>query len=268
MSAPAEALGWLEAALLGLVQGLTEFLPVSSSGHLVIAESLLGAHSEGLLFEIGVHVGTLGAILVFYRARIASLVSGAVRGEADAWRYAAKLGLGTLPAAGVGLGLESWVEAVFDRPWVAGVALLATGAFLLTTRRTAATAQGGEPSWAQALLIGCAQAAAIVPGISRSGATVAAALGLGVGPLAATEFSFLLAVAAIAGAALLAVPDARAASPEALAALGVGAAVALLSGLAALVLFVRLLRRRRFHHFAWYTWAVGGGFLAWLAWSG
>lgn len=261
-------MGWLEAALLGLVQGLTEFLPVSSSGHLVIAEALLGTRSEGLLFEIAVHVGTLGAIGVFYRRRIAALAFGALRAEGEAWRYAAKLGLATLPAAAVGLGLPGLVEAAFERPWVPGVALLVTGAFLFTTRRTAPRARGGEPGWAQALLIGLAQAVAIVPGISRSGATVAAALALGVGPLAATEFSFLLAVIAIGGAALLALPDAQAATPDALAALALGAGVALVSGLAALALFVRLLRSRRFHHFAWYTWAVGGGFLAWLALRG
>lgn len=254
-----------EAVLLGLVQGLTEFLPVSSSGHLVIAETLLGGADESLVFEIAVHVGTLGAILLFYRARLAALLRGGVRGEADAWRYAGKIALATLPAVAVGLGLRDQVQGLFARPEATGAALLVTGAILWSTRRTVTTAALPEPGWAQAFAIGVAQALAVVPGISRSGTTVAAALALGVAPLAATEFSFLMAIPAITGAAVLALPDVRAASPEMVRACLVGGAVALVSGVGALWLFVRVLRRQRFHRFALYTWAAGGAFLVWLA---
>ncbi len=252
---------WLEAAFLGLVQGLTEFLPVSSSGHLVIGETLLGGLGEGIVFEIAVHVGTLLAILVFYRRRIASLVVGVLRGDARSLRYTAKIGLATLPAVVVGLTLKDAIESLFERPWLVGVALLCTGAILWTTRRTLPEARLPEPSFAQAFWIGCAQVVAIAPGISRSGTTVAAALALGVAPLAATEFSFLMAVAAITGAAVLALPDAQAASPDVLRACALGGAVAAVSGLGALWLFVRLLRSQRFHLFAWYTTAVGLAFL-------
>jgi undecaprenyl-diphosphatase len=144
------------------------------------------------------------------------------------------------------------------------VALLFTGILLITTRRTVETARHAEPGWGQALVIGCAQALAIVPGISRSGATVSVALALGVAPLAATEFSFLMAIAAIAGAAVLALPDATAVSPGEVEAFLVGGLVALGSGLAALWLFVRLLRSRRFHQFAYYVWVVGTAFLIWI----
>jgi undecaprenyl-diphosphatase len=143
--------------------------------------------------------------------------------------------------------------------------LLFTGCALWTTKRSWAGASAPEPTCLQAFLIGCAQVVAIVPGISRSGTTVAAALALGVAPVAAAEFSFLMSVAAIAGAAVLMLPDAAAASPEMLRAMALGGAAALVSGLAALWLFVRLLRSGSFHRFAWYTWAVGGGFLTWLA---
>lgn len=262
------ALDWLEAALLGLVQGLTEFLPVSSSGHLVIGETLLGGFGDGILFEIAVHVGTLLAILVFYRRRLSELLVGVLGRDPAALRYIGKIGLATLPAVAVGLTLKDAIESLFSRPAVVGGALLATGAILLTTRRSAARASGPEPSWAQALLVGCAQAVAIVPGISRSGTTVAAGMALGVAPLAATEFSFLMAIAAIAGAAVLALPDAQAAAPETLRACLVGGAVAAVSGLGALWLFVRLLRSRRFHHFAWYAFALGGTLLAWRALGG
>lgn len=260
-------MGDLEAALLGLVQGLTEFLPVSSSGHLVIVETLLGRirGGEGILFEVAVHVGTLLAILVFFRRKLAALLAGLAGRDAASWRYAAKLAVATLPAAAVGLGAQSGVEALFEVPWIAGVALLGTSAFLLTTRHTLPRANSPEPSFSQALWIGCAQAVAIIPGISRSGATLAAALALGVAPLAATEFSFLMAIAAIAGAAILSLADLPQASPELLRACVVGGLVAAAAGLAALALFVRLLRSRRFHHFAYYTFAVGALFLLWLA---
>jgi undecaprenyl-diphosphatase len=171
----------------------------------------------------------------------------------------------TLPAAVAVLAVGDLLEAQFESPAVAGVGLLATGAVLWTTRRTLAGARLPEPGWVAALLIGCAQAFAILPGISRSGATVATALALGVTPAAAAEFSFLMGAVAIAGAAARALPDLAAVSPEHAGALAAGCATALVAGLAAIWLFVRLLRTRGFHRFAYYTWAAGGLFLVWLA---
>ncbi|MGH0038155.1 MAG: undecaprenyl-diphosphate phosphatase [Myxococcota bacterium] len=262
-------MNWLEALWLGIVQGLTEFLPVSSSGHLVIFQTLLGAEAEGgILFEIAVHVATLVAIAVFYRRRILELVVGAFRGHGDAWRYGAKLGVATLPAVAVGLLAKDWVEAHFHAPAVSGVGLLLTGTILWTTRSTLSRAQGEEPGWAAALLIGCAQAFAIWPGVSRSGTTVAAALALGVRPERAAEFSFLMGIIAIAGAAVLAIPDLGEASSGALAAISIGGAAALVSGVAAIWLFIRLLRAKIFHAFSYYAWATGLAFLAWIACTG
>ena len=254
-----------EAALLGLVQGITEFLPISSDGHLVMAQTLLGGTTQGLLFVIAVHVGSLLALLAFYRARVLELIRGVFAREPRAFAYVAKLALATLPAVGVGLFFKDAVERVFAAPWVAGLGLLVTGAFLFTTRTRQHEARGGEPGFTQALWIGCAQALAIAPGISRSGSTIALALAFGVAPLAAAEFSFLLGIIAIVGAAVLEVPDALAAPADALPALWVGALVAAVSGLLALGLLVRLLRARRFHWFAGYTWAAGLAFLAYLA---
>jgi len=178
----------LEAIVLGLIQGLSQFLPVSSSGHLVIAQALLGLHQKGLLFEVTVHVATLVSVLVFYRRRVGELVLGVLRRERAACRYAAKLGVASLPAVIVVLLFGDFLEAQFERPAVAGVCLLVTGFLLWTTRRTSPGASREEPSWLAAALIGCAQAFAILPGISRSGSTVAAALALGVRPVAAAEF--------------------------------------------------------------------------------
>ena len=250
-------MGLLEAALLGLVQGLTEFLPVSSSGHLVLVQALLGTGQEGVLFEVVLHVATLVSVLIFYRARIAGLALGVLGRDADAWHYAAKLVVATVPAVALVLVAGDFLEAQFESSRAAAFGLLATGAILWTTRRTLPGASAATPSYAAALLIGCAQALAILPGISRSGTTVAMALALGIAPAAAAEFSFLMSVIAITGAAVRMVPDLAAAPEAALAPLLAGGAVALVSGVAAIWLFVRLLRTGGFHRFAWYVWPVG-----------
>jgi undecaprenyl-diphosphatase len=258
----------LTAALLGLVQGVSEFLPISSDGHLLMFETLLGvgAGEGGLSFVIAVHVGSLLALLVFYRARILALTRGLFARDSAALAHVAKLALGTLPAVVVGLTLKARVEATYATPWLAGAGLLLTGTFLITTKRTQAQAAAPAPSFGQALAIGCAQALAILPGVSRSGSTIALSLALGVAPLAAAEFSFLLGIIAIVGAALLDLPALLAAGSTAAATpMLFGAAVAAVSGLAALALFVRLLASRRFHTFAYYCWAVGGAFLAYCA---
>ena len=256
----------LEAFWLGIVQGLTEFLPVSSSGHLALFQQLLGGvPGEDLLFEVGVHVATLLAILWFYRRRIASLCTGCLGGDPAAWRYVGLLALATVPAAALGLLARGPIEASFDNPAVIGVGLVLTGTALFTTRFSIRTARALEPGVWVALLIGCAQALAIFPGISRSGATVAAALALGVAPLAAAEFSFLLGVVAITGAALLSLPDFAAQPAASWTAFSVGFAAALVAGLVALVAFVRILERRSFYVFAYYDWALGAAVIAWLA---
>ena len=141
--------------------------------------------------------------------------------------------------------------------------LLTTGVIVMSTRWTAPRATAAVPSWGAALLIGCAQAFAILPGISRSGSTVAMALLLGVAPLAAAEFAFLLGILAIAGAAVLLFPDLHSADPSAMTDLALGGVAALASGLVAIWLFVRMLDRSLFHYWAWYCWGVGGAFLVW-----
>jgi undecaprenyl-diphosphatase len=255
----------LEALWLGIVQGLTEFLPVSSSGHLVIFQNLMGLGDDGgPLFEIGVHVATLLAIVVFYRARVGELIMGTFRFDPDALAYVGKLALGTVPAVVATLVAKDWILSVLSSPSVAGFGLLLTGAILWSTRTTVERATLDSPSWQAALWIGCAQVVAILPGVSRSGTTVAAALALGIAPLVAAEFAFLLGVVAITGAAVLMIPDVASASSEQLSALAFGGVAALVSGIAAIYLFVMLLKRQTFYVFSYYTWAAGALFLAWL----
>lgn len=250
-------MGWLEAAWLGLLQGLTEFLPVSSSGHLVLAEAALGIHDPGILFEVAVHVATLAAVVVFYRRRIFELANGALHGEREALEYGAKLGLATVPAVIFALLARDWIERQFEAPLTAGIGLIVTGGLLWTTRSTLPRAEVDGVGWGAAWWIGCAQALAILPGISRSGATVCVALALGVRALPAAEFSFLMSVVAIAGALVLQLEGGALGALADPGPLALAAAVALASGLAALAIFVRLLRGQSFSRFAYYVWIVG-----------
>jgi undecaprenyl-diphosphatase len=256
----------VESLLLGIVQGLTEFLPVSSSGHLVIAQALLGVQpAGGIVFEVAVHIATLAAIVLFYRHRIWSLAGGMLAAEGDSWRYVAKLFVATLPVVLVALTARDWIEQQFESLIVVGLCLLATGGIVWSTRYTSLRSLASEPTWMAALLIGCAQAVAILPGISRSGTTVAVAMALGLAPLVAAEFSFLLGVIAIAGAGVLLLPELSAVSALEMRAIAIGSAAALISGLAALWLFLWLLRGKKFHLFAWYAWIVGIAILV-FAW--
>ncbi len=255
----------LEAFILGLIQGLTEFLPVSSSGHLVVLQALFGTEQQGILVEIVVHVATLVSVLVFYRRRVEALITGALRGHRDALTYGLKLVVATVPAVVLVLIAGDFMDGLFESPAVAGIGFLITGTILWSTRKTAPTAKFSEPGWGAALWIGCAQALAIMPGISRSGATVAAALALGVAPLAAAEFSFLMSVIAISGAAIRALPELGAAPSGVIGPLAIAGASALVFGVAAIWLFVRLLQSRGFHYFAYYTWALGFAVFAGLA---
>jgi undecaprenyl-diphosphatase len=254
-----------EALILGFVQGATEFLPVSSSGHLVVAQELLDVHIEGVLFEVAVHVATLVSITLVYRERIGKLLAGLVRREREAWQYAGLLVLATLPAAVLGLTFEDRLEALFDDPIVPGVAFLVTGLVLWSSRSALARDPNGHPGARVAFLIGIAQAFALVPGISRSGSTVVAALWLGVSPIEAAAFSFLMAIPAIAGAAVLQVPDVMA-GPIGIGgvALAVGSVAAAVTGVVAIRTFVAMLRRRSFHQFALYVWILGSAYLGWI----
>ena len=252
-----------EALVLGIVQGLTEFLPVSSSGHLVLGQALFGIELPGVVFEVNVHVATLCAVCWVYRGRLAALVRGVCSGDRRSIGDVGLLAAATLPAAAVGVGLRSTLEPTFERPVLAASMLLVTGAFVWSIRRLSRRSTRARPTTGGALAIGLAQACAILPGISRSGSTVAAATAAGVEPRRAAEFSFLLSIPAIGGAAVLQVPNlGEAGLAVGMLPLGLAFAASALSGVLAIRIFLRMLERRVFHRFAWYCWFVGGGYLA------
>lgn len=254
-----------DAIVLGLVQGLSEFLPVSSSGHLVIARTFLDVSTPGVFVEVALHLATLLSVLIVYRERVVNLTVGVVRRDAEAWRYVGLLLLASVPAGIVGVFFEDAIERAFAAPAVTGVLLLVTGGILWSTRRAVERATNDRIGWRVALIMGLAQAFAILPGISRSGTTITAGLWGRVDGETVAEFSFLMSVVAIAGAVLLQLGEVGDSITQVGAApLLVGFIVALLSGIFAIRFLVWLLQRQAFYAFAFYVWAAGGLFLLYL----
>jgi len=269
---------WLQALILGVIQGLTEFLPVSSSGHLVLFQELLGSNffaaGEEELFAVVLHLGTLLPILWFYRRDIGQSIAalrpdeslrelGAARWlQADSDRWLSVLVVvGTVPTGIMGVTLHDRFTELFASPSKVLIALLVTGALLLATRFVPAE-RGGTASLAlwSALLIGVVQGCAITPGISRSGSTIAVALFIGIARADAARFSFLLSVPAILGAMVLQTKDGLPLDSIAWVPLTVGFVAAVIVGYFSLVLLVTIVNKGRLHLFTWYLWpaAIGG----------
>ncbi len=257
-----------QSILLGIIQGLTEFLPVSSSGHLILAERLLGIPVENLRFEIVLHLGTLVAVLVAFRGQVGKVLKGLFAGRVrwkrgrlrfpnEETRLTWLLVLATVPAAVVGLFFEEAIEENFLDPLWVGVFLLVTGGVLFGTRFVKLSA--GGPNWWRSLIVGIAQAAAVLPGVSRSGLTISAGIYSGVERERAAEFSFLLAIPVLLGAGLVKIKEiveAELPAGEVVLYL-VGAAAAALSGYLAIKLVLNVIKKGRFTYFAYYCWLVG-----------
>ena len=257
-------LSWFDGLVLGLVQGLTEFLPISSSGHLVLAEELLGYRSPGLYFEIGLHVATLLSVFIAYGSRIRQLIHGLLSRQGEAWRYAGLLLLASVPAAVVGIGFRDAIERAFEPGPLLGVSFLLTAGVLWSTRRVVPRARTDRISSGAALAMGVGQAIAIVPAISRSGTSIAAGLWAGVAPARAAEFSFLMSVIAIAGSAVLEVRHLPPGADLFNAGFLTAFVTALVSGVWAIRFLVALLKSQKFHLFAGYCAAVGALTILWF----
>ncbi len=257
----------LLAVALGLVQGLTEFLPVSSSGHLVLGAHLLGLHEPQVLFDLALHMGTLLATIAFFRssflamAREGTSAVDALR-QKRPYREIVKLWpnahllvlvvLGSVPTAVIGVAFKDYFESLFAEPrWAAGM-LLVTAALLLVTSWVRGRGRDiTAMRVSDALLIGLAQGLAIVPGISRSGSTIACGLLLGLDRELAARYSFILSVPAILGAFVLKAAEASSEHLDVSAVL-LGFVVAAVSGLFALAVLMPVVRRGRIYLFAFY----------------
>lgn len=259
-----------EAIFLGVLQGLTEFLPVSSSGHLVLLQYLLGVDEPGLLFDTALHCGTLLAVLAVFRKDVLDLMKTffSLCTPAAMKNFPARLGrdenarlllliiVGTVPTALIGLLFKDLVETMFTSVAVVGGSLLVTGMLLLATRwRCDTTITVQRMALWQALAIGLVQGLALTPGISRSGATIAVALFLGIERELSGRFSFLLCLPAILGA--LALNAAGGMPVEQVLPTAAGTAAAALVGYLALVFLLRVVQQGRFYLFAPYCFALG-----------
>jgi undecaprenyl-diphosphatase len=236
----------LSSILLGVLQGLTEFLPVSSSGHLVIAQQLIPNFiQEGVLFDVFLHAGTVLAVLYYFRKSILKLTP----------KYLLFLLIGTIPAGLVGFFFSTPIEILFANISVVGFALLFTAVLNFMTDRLKVKKQ--EISIKNSLLIGVAQAIAIIPGVSRSGSTIFAGTSLGLKREKAAEFSFLLSVPAIVGANVL---QFFKYGPDGIGNMGIyiaGFLAAFLSGIFAINLVLKFLLSSRFKIFAFYCFLLG-----------
>lgn len=264
-------INWFEALILGVVQGATEYLPVSSSGHLVIFQHLFGLEEPALLFDIVLHVATLLAVLWYYRLDIGDLIQeslvairslsqgeswGDVQTDYPGFRLAWLIVLGTVPTALIGITLQDTFEALFGSLRTVGFMLCLTGVILLLTRFGSKGTRGiGEMKPVDALLIGLIQGLAITPGISRSGSTIAVALLLGIEKETAARYSFLLSVPSIVGALVLKIDDVG--TGVGLTATVLGFLAALVTGYFCLALLVQLVKRGKLAWFAPYCFGAG-----------
>ncbi len=257
----------LKAVLLGTLQGLTEFLPVSSSGHLVIGAELLGFQDQGIFFEICLHLGTLVAVFVVFWAEIVAMARapfqylGGNRQESVClfFRWDGYVVLATLPAVVVGLLFKEDIELFFNSTLVAYLMLVVTGLLMLASRYL----PQGEKSLdvPRSLLIGCAQACAIMPGLSRSGSTIFTGMALGIPRETAARFSFIMSIPAILGAAVLHMGDLLASPPAdgTMFNLAAGTLAAVFSGYLAIKLLLAVIRRNQLHWFGYYCLLLAGG---------
>jgi undecaprenyl-diphosphatase len=261
------ALSPLQAALFGLVEGITEFLPISSTGHLILLGSALGLDDEGTkTFEVVIQLGAILAVVWIYRARFLDLLRRAA--DPSIRRFVLNLALAFLPAAVLGFLFHHAIKALLFRPLTVALALILGGVAILLIearkpRTRVAEVDGLSPPLA--LGIGLAQCLSLVPGVSRSGATILGGFALGVSRTAATEFSFFLAVPTMLCATVYDLFANRAAlSASDLPAFVVGFAVAFVSALLVIRALVRFVAQNSFRSFAWYRIALG---LVTLGWS-
>ena len=260
-----------DAVILGVVEGLTEFLPVSSTGHLILVSDLLGENGEkGKVFDIVIQLGAILAVCWEFRVRIGAALRGLARDPVQQ-RFAANLFVAFLPAAIVGLAFQKQIKAHLFNPASVAIALVAGGLVIFAVERW--YARRGAPrvlsmydmTWRDALKVGIAQCFSLIPGTSRSGATIMGGMLFGLSRNVATEFSFFLAIPVMVAATGYEMVKNRALlSADDLAMIAVGFAVSFVAALAAVKGLIRYVAHHDFNAFAWYRVALGLVVLAWF----
>ena len=263
------------AVVLGLVEGATEFIPVSSTGHLIVATDLLGLDPSSermVVFNIVIQLAAILAVVWVYRVKILDVLRR-LPSDPSARRFALAVVAASVPAAVLGFLLDDWIEAHLFTTVTVAVALIVGGVAILAVeawaeRRTPRVASVDDIGPADALKVGLLQCLALVPGVSRSGATILGGVGVGLSRVAATEFSFFLAIPIMIGAsALKLAKEADALSTADAPFFAVGCLVAFLSALAVVRLLIRFVASNTFRSFAWYRIGFGLLVLAWGLWS-
>lgn len=259
----------LQALLLGLLEGLTEFLPVSSTGHLILASELIGFTGEGsVAFKIAIQLGAILAVLVAYRDRFTRIAIGALRREPGAVAFVRNILLGFLPALLIGVVAYSAIRALLESPMVVAVALIVGGFLILLIERLVKPRVPGtveDMPWKTALGVGAVQCIAMIPGVSRSGATIMGGLLMGLDRRTAAEFSFFLAVPTMAAATVYSLYKERhLLSFDDLGLIAIGFVTAFLSALLVVRWLVGFVGRHGFAPFAWYRIALGSLALVWF----
>lgn len=261
----------ITAILLGVVEGLTEFIPVSSTGHLILASELLGYDAaQWAMFNVVIQLGAILAVVVQYWRTFWAVGWGLVRREPMSWRFLRNLLAAFVPSAVLGLALKDYIDVLLGSPMVVGWALIAGGIAILLIERYA---KPGPPSGIgqlplrQAVGVGLFQCVSMIPGVSRSGATIMGALAMGIERRTAAEFSFFLAVPTMVGASTLELLDGGArlgAGGVGWSEIAVGFVVAFVVALVVIRLFVAYVSRAGFAPFAWYRLVAGALAIAWL----
>ena len=247
-------MSWIEAVILGIVQGLTEFLPVSSSGHLVLAQHLIGVNETGVLLEVIFHMGTLAAILIYFYDDIKQLFLDAGRGSKDARIYIIHLVVATIPAACAGILFSDRIDTAFT-PSVVIWMLFITGIIVGSTRFFQNRPKR-EIVLMTALFIGFSQAFALLPGISRSGLTISTALILGVQHDKAAKFAFFMAIPVLLGAGLLQIVKFETMSSIALFPLTAGFFSSAITGYLVISWLLAVISRGNFYLFSLYCFMI------------
>ncbi|MGE5370857.1 MAG: undecaprenyl-diphosphatase UppP [Solirubrobacterales bacterium] len=248
-----------QAVILGLVQGLGEFLPISSSAHLVLVPWLFHWKDPGLTFDIALHIGTLIAVILFFwRDWIRLLIGGFTDVKSTDGRLFWFLVAATIPGAVGGFLLENYAETVFRAPILIGILLIVMGVILYwADQRGAKRIELDDIDWKTSLMIGCSQVLAIIPGVSRSGITMTTGLLAGLNREGAARFSFLLSAPIIFGAAIVKMPELMA-NPQVInASFITGMVVAAVTGLASIGFLLKFLQTKTFLPFVWYRFALG-----------
>lgn len=260
----------LTAVILGIVEGLTEFLPVSSTGHLILATELLGYDAERwALFNIAIQPGAILAVVALYWRTFWDVLVGLTRWQAEAVAFTRNLLVAFLPAVVLGLAFGDAIEQMLESALLVGWALLIGGFAMLGVEKFASPRESGGVagvSLRQAVMIGLVQCLAMVPGVSRSGATILGAMAFGVDRKTAAEFSFFLALPTLSGATVLQmVKHADDLDSGQFGLIAIGALVSFVVALAVIKLFVGYVSKRGFAPFAWYRIVVGAVAIGWLS---